>query len=116
MRISGVFPLGRRLQVMVFGGPSFFPVKQGVVTEIAYADDYPYDEARFVQAETTSVNASSIGFNAGADLAFFFTRQLGVGMVAQLSRGTVDLPSAGGGTRSVKAGGMLAGGGLRLRF
>ena len=116
VQARGVFPLGRRFQVMLFGGPSFFQVKQGVVTDFTFTDSYPYDDATFRAATTTTAKVSKMGFNAGGDLAFFFTRQLGVGATVQFAGTTVDLPAAGGASRQVKAGGGNAGAGLRLRF
>src|SRR4030095_12066170 len=53
VQVRGVLPVGARLQVMVFGGPSFFQVKQGVVTDFTYTDSYPYDDATFRSATTT---------------------------------------------------------------
>ena len=116
LQVGGVFPMGTRLQVMVFGGPSFFQVTQGIVTDFTYTNDYPYDEAQFAAATTTDAKASKIGFNAGGDLAFFFTRHVGLGATAQLSGTTVALPAAGGASQDVKVGGVKVGGGLRLRF
>ena len=115
-QVRGVFPVGTRLQVMVFGGPSFFQVKQGIVTDLTYTNDYPYDEALFAAATTTDAKALKMGFNAGGDLAFFFTRNIGVGATVQFSGTTVALPSAGGASREVKVGGVKTGGGLRVRF
>ena len=40
-----------KLQVVVFGGPSFFTVKQSVVTGITFDEDYPFDEATFSGAD-----------------------------------------------------------------
>ena len=116
VQASGVLPIGDRLQVMVFGGPSFFRVKQGVVTDFTYTDSYPYDQAQFRAAITTGASASKVGFNAGGDFAFFFTRQVGVGAAVQFAATTVELPGAGGASQKVKAGGGKAGAGLRLRF
>ena len=116
LQARAVVPVGTRLQMMLFGGPSFFQVKQDVVTEIVYADTYPYDTASFGGAQTTAAKESNIGFNVGGDVAFFFTRQLGVGFSTQFSGVNVDVPRVDGGTTPVKAGGLQAGGGLRLRF
>jgi hypothetical protein len=101
---------------MVFGGPSFFQVQQGIVTGVRYSESYPFDSAAFASAETTSAKESKAGFNVGGDLAYFFTRQLGVGFAAQFSGTELDVPSAAGGTHKVRAGGFQAGGGLRVRF
>lgn len=116
VQVRGVFPVGTKLQVMVFGGPSFFQVKQGVVSGFTYTDSYPYDAATFKAATTTTSSASKMGFNGGGDIAFFFARQLGVGASVQFASTTVALPAAGGADRDVKVGGVKAGGGLRVRF
>lgn len=115
-QVRGVIPVGTKLQLAVFGGPSFFQVKQGVVNDFTYADSYPYDSATFRAATTTNASASKIGFNVGGDIAFFFARHVGVGATAQFAGTTVALPAAGGTSRDVKVGGMKAGGGLRVRF
>jgi hypothetical protein len=110
------FPVGTRFQLTVFGGPSFFQVKQGMVTDYTYTDSYPYDVAQFSAATTTNASVSKIGFIVGGDFAFFFTKQVGVGVTVQFAGTTVVLPGAGGGTQTVNVGGTNAGGGLRLRF
>ena len=109
-------PVKRSLQVTGFGGPSVFQVKQGMVTDFSYSDSYPYDEAAFRNGVTETRKASKIGFNIGADVGFFFSRQVGVGFSAQFSGATVSLKSASGGTVDVKAGGAQLGGGLRLKL
>jgi hypothetical protein len=108
-------PLGSRLQLMAFGGPSFFRVKQGIVTTFTWAESYPFDNATFGTATAVSAKGSKLGFNVGADLAFFFSRQVGVGGTIQVSGATVELDGAES-VQEVKAGGDTAGGGLRLRF
>ena len=49
------------------------------------------------------------------DLAFFFTRKLGLGTTVEFAGTTVEMPATGG-PRDIKVGGLKAGGGLRLRF
>ena len=116
VQVRAVLPVGTKLQVMVFGGPSFFQVKQGVVSDFTYTDSYPFDAATFKAATTTTSSVSKMGFNGGGDVAFFFARQLGVGATVQFAGTTVALPAAGGASRDVKVGGLKAGGGLRVRF
>jgi hypothetical protein len=98
------------------GGPSYFAVSQDVVTSVTFADAFPFDEARFERALTATRSRSAIGFNAGGDIAIFLTSRAGIGLSARLSRATVDMPSAGGGTTRVQVGGVSTGAGLRLRF
>jgi hypothetical protein len=106
-----------RIQAVVFAGPSFFSVKQGIVNDFEINETFPYDTATFSRGITTDVDESKIGFNAGADVGYFFTRQIGVGGSVQWAGTTIDAPSSSGtGTFEIKAGGFQAGGGLRLRF
>jgi hypothetical protein len=116
VQARGMLPVRGPLQVMVFGGPSFFTVKQDVISELTYTEEYPYDAAGLGAAVTTTASESKVGYNVGADIAYFFTRQLGVGFTAQHSTATVSVPSPAGGRTDVKAGGLQAGGGLRIRF
>ena len=107
----------RRIQAVVFGGPSFFTVKQGIVNDFEITEAYPYDTATFSRGISTTVDESKVGFNVGADVGYFFTRQVGVGGSVQWAATTIDAPaSAGTGTFEIKAGGFQAGAGLRLRF
>jgi len=107
----------QHIQAVVFGGPSFFTVKQGIVTDFEITEAYPYDTATFSRGITKTVDESKIGFNVGADVGYFFTRQVGVGGSVQWAATTIDAPaSAGTGTFEIKAGGFQAGAGLRLRF
>jgi hypothetical protein len=108
-------PVGDRLQILAFGGPSFFRVKQGVVSTFTWSESYPFDEASFSSATTVDTDGSKLGYNVGADVGFFFSRRVGVGGTIRFSAATVEMDVAGG-THEVKAGGVQAGGGLRLRF
>ena len=106
-----------KIQAVLFGGPSFFSVNQGIVNDFEISETYPYDTATFSGGVTTTVDESNVGFNVGADVGYFFTRQIGVGGSVQWSGTTIDMPASGGtGTFELKAGGLQAGGGLRLRF
>ena len=94
----------------------FFQVKQSVVTDLTIAESYPYHAATFQSGVTIQSKASKIGFNAGGDVAFFFTRQVGVGVTAQFAGANVPIAGVGGAEHDVKVGGGSAGAGLRLRF
>jgi hypothetical protein len=108
---------GANFEVALSGGPSFFQVRQDVVTDIAFSDTYPYDAPAFTSAATQRVSANKIGFNAGADVGFRLSRHAGVGGGVRFSRAVVDLAVPnGGGTAAVDAGGAQVAGGLRLYF
>jgi hypothetical protein len=115
VQLRAVLPVSDRIQVTVFGGPSFFQVDQSIVSDIDYTESYPYDTATFSRAVADTQSESKVGVNVGGDVSYFFSRQFGVGVTAQYSGATVEMPVPSG-TADVKAGGGQIGGGLRLRF
>ncbi len=116
VQARGVVPVSERLQLSLFGGPSWFRVDQGMVVNITYTEEYPYDEALFSGQTTTTETESALGFNVGCDVALFFSRHAGIGVLVQYAGATVSLPSADRTFREVNAGGIQTGVGLRLRF
>lgn len=110
-----VAPVANRWQITVFGGPSYFTVSQGFVTDIVYSDSYPYDTATLARTSVQRRSKSKIGAHGGADVTFMFSRNVGAGIVARFSRATLPF-DAGAGRISIDAGGAQVGGGLRLRF
>jgi outer membrane protein with beta-barrel domain len=117
VQARATFVPNRRIQAVVFGGPSFFTVKQDIVNDFEITETYPYDTATFSRGITMKVDESKIGFNVGADVGYFFTRQVGVGGSVQWAAATIDAPaSSGTGSFDIKAGGLQVGAGLRLRF
>jgi hypothetical protein len=111
LQIAYILPVGRKMSAVIFGGPSFFTVKQSVVTDVQWREEYPFDEATFTGATAATEEESKTGFNVGADVAYYFTNNVGVGGIVRFSAATTTF-SLG----DVDAGGALVGGGLRLRF
>ena len=85
-------------------------------SDFTYTQSYPYDEAQFATSDTLMATKMRIGFNIGGDAAFFFTRQVGIGVKVAMSRTTLVLPIADDREAAVEAGGLMTGIGLRLRF
>lgn len=111
-----VAPVGRSFTVTAFGGPTFFiAVEQQLVTDVNFSHAYPYDSASFLGVVTDTGAEAAVGFHVGADVVYWFTGNLGVGWLARYSRATARIPS-GGGEIDVRAGGLHAAGGLRVRF
>jgi hypothetical protein len=115
-QVRGVFALGSRAEISAIGGPSLFRIQQGIVTDFTYVDDYPYDSATFRTAESSTVRTFAVGFNAGGDVALYFTRRVGIGFTAMYSRAEADLPVTEVRTVRIRAGGVTTGAGLRIRF
>ena len=109
-------PVNPALTMTVFGGPTVFSLRQALVTDVRFTHSYPYDDAALAGIVTGEQSRSAIGFNAGVDVAYYFTDVIGVGWLTRYSAGTIDLPSAGDRSVAVPAGGLHAAGGLRLRF
>ena len=116
IQAAWVAPVGRRWQITVFGGPSLFNVTQGLVAGITVSETYPYDTATFTSASVQQESKSKVGVNAGVDVAFMFSRNIGVGGVVRFSRSTLSFDNASGQAVDVDAGGAQVGTGLRVRF
>ncbi len=107
--------VARHVDVAVFGGPSWIGVRQDLVGEVRYDEEYPYDTAEFAGASLVSASKSAIGFHAGAEVLYRLTSRIGVGGLVRFSRATVDLP-VGGRTVEVDAGGVQTSAGVRFWF
>lgn len=106
-----------KLEIAVSGGPSFFRAKQALVSDVAYAESYPYDTATFSGASTKAVRAHKTGFHTGADVALRLSRRMGVGGLVRFSRASMEFSSTETTTRvKSDAGGVQMAGGLRLFF
>jgi len=98
-------------QVVVFAGPSFFRVKQGLVTGVVVNDTPP--------AETITVVESTrqhLGYNAGVEVSVRLYKALGIGGIVRYSKADVPFSPAPGVDVTIKAGGVQAGAGLHFRF
>jgi hypothetical protein len=111
-----MLPLSERLQVLLSAGPSFFDVSQDLVTRVSYTHAFPFDTAAFDTATSDNDSGSSVGFNAGADVTWKFSRAVGVGGGFRYARAEVDLTAGDGNDVTVDAGGFQALGGIRFAF
>lgn len=116
LSIGWMMPLGDKLRLIVTAGPSVLSVGQTLVTDVQFAETYPYDTAEFTGATTTKATRTATGFNAGADVFWMFTRRIGAGGLIQVTRARARLNAGSGRTIAVDAGGAQAGLGLRIVF
>ena len=107
-----IAPLKPRWQLAVFGGPSWFMVKQDLVSDVTVTQTYPFDTAEFAGVASARRSASHAGFNAGGDLEYMLRPRVGLGIGGVFSRASVPLGDA----VTVDAGGAHVGGGVRFRF
>ena len=76
---------------MLAGGPSFIDVKQTVVIDVKYAEEFPYDTATFTGVDSKRGTGTATGFNAGVDFQWMFNPKLGAGALVRITKATVDL-------------------------
>jgi hypothetical protein len=107
-------PVTTAFDVAVSLGPTFFSVKQDLVSGLALAEG-PGDNVSISGVPITEVSESTVGFNLGVDGTYMFTRRLGGGAFIRYTGGSVDL-EAPGATVSLDVGGFQVGGGIRFRF
>jgi hypothetical protein len=116
-QVSWTAPTVGGLEFTGFGGPSIFMTQQTYVTELALGLDretYPFDTFPFSGATTATFKDTIIGYNAGVDLTWRFSKHVGVGLLLRYANGKKNFTPAGGVPFKVEAGGLHAGGGLRF--
>lgn len=114
--IGWMMPLSDKLRLIVTAGPSVLNVGQTLVTDVQFAEVFPYDTAEFTRATTTTAKRTATGFNAGADVFWMFSRRIGAGGALQIARARARLDAGSGRTVSVDAGGAQASVGVRVIF
>ncbi len=116
VEVSYVLPLGDKLDVMVFGGPSVITVSQQLATRVTFSESYPFDTASYTGVDSRSFSKAATGFNAGADVGYMLSKSFGVGGLIRYSRASVTFEPVAGQKTTATAGGLQLGGGVRLRF
>jgi opacity protein-like surface antigen len=109
-------PVGRRFDVLVSGGPSFFHIDQTLVTDITFGDAYPFDAPTFGEASKSSFTANRVGFNVGADLTWKFSQVVGVGALVRYTRATADVSVPNNPAVTLDLGGLQIAAGVRVPF
>ena len=107
-------PFGR-LHVVLAGGPSLIDVKQTLVIDVNYAEEFPYDTATFTGVDSKRGTGTATGFNAGVDFQWMFNPKLGAGALVRITKATLDL-NVDNRIIQVDAGGTQIAAGIRLAF
>jgi hypothetical protein len=118
LQAAWVVPMPPRMHLVLFGGPSLFSVKQTVVQPkgIGLSSAYPFESGAVTSADTTEASKTAFGFGAGVDVAYFFSRTVGVGGLVRFTRAPVSFPVEGQPSVEMDAGGFQVGVGLRVRI
>jgi len=111
-----MLPLTDKLDVAVFGGPTFFQLTQGVIGAPTFTEVGPPYTSITMSVAQAEVSANKTGANVGADVTFKFMKNLGVGGFIRWAGAKVSVTPPGGTAFSVNVGGFQFGGGARVRF
>lgn len=112
-----VMPLSARLDVALSGGPSFIDVRQDLVQSIEVAEAAaPFTTVAIGNVALLTRNVNVTGMNFGADVTWFMTPLVGIGMTARYVVASTTVPSSSGGPVDLDAGGFQFGWGARIRL
>lgn len=103
----------------IFGGPTYMKVKNQTVGDFHYNQTFTLVPARnTIEITTYDINeceCSGWGFHVGGDYSYFFSPNVGVGGIVRFTRVKVE-PVDYSGAFDLNAGGVMVGGGLRIKF
>jgi hypothetical protein len=99
-------PVTEKIDVALSAGPSFFMVKQDVVSMTVPAG------TQTTNFTATTEKKTGIGANIGVDGTYLVTRNFGAGVFLRYAGAKVDLPTVA----DLGVGGFQAGAGVRVRF
>ena len=104
------------VKVLLFAGPSIFRLTQTQVRSILVTEVPPYDTVTIHDVTTEDIKGTFWGYHAGADVAVFFTRSVGVGVGVRYSHARINQFEQDAATTTGTAGGVSVVGGVRFRF
>jgi len=119
LQIGWVLPFSEKLDVMVYGGPSFFRIEQDVVNDVRPVENSNNFSTVAVDESVITVKKSQTGFNAGVDATYIVWQndsvRLGAGGFVRYTTADVNLQMLSS-EQPTQVGGMQFGFGARLRF
>jgi len=116
LHLQAMFPINRRMQLAVFGGPTWLQLSQDTVQDVSYTETYPYDTIAFSTAVTAKNSETTGTIGGGADFNYFFTTSVGLGASILYAQANVELRASNGEAKTVTAGGWKTGLSLAVRI
>jgi opacity protein-like surface antigen len=104
------------LDFALFAGPSFVSLSAEVLGDPVYSQEYPFDTITVTSVPARKVEDSGIGFNAGASLAYRFSKSVAFGVQGRFTRASMQLSPGDDDDVDIDAGGFQVGAGFRLSF
>ena len=119
LNIGWVLPFSEKLDVMIYGGPSFFRLTQEVITEVVPNETGATASTITATIKTTERKKSVTGFNVGADATYIVWQndsvRVGAGGFVRFTQASTDVDMLST-PQPTDVGGMQFGFGARLRF
>jgi hypothetical protein len=103
-------PITDKVDLSLYAGPTFFSVRQDLATGITVTPG----TSSIGSVTRTSVEESTTGAHFGFDVRYLVTRNVGAGIFARITSGSVDTPLVSAG--KIEVGGFQYGIGIRLRY
>ena len=69
--VGATVPLGRRVELAVFGGPAMHSLSYSSPSDLRFAFEYPFETATGQSLVQGPATASTIGYHAAADVGFY---------------------------------------------
>ena len=118
LTLGWVVPINPKLDVLVTGGPSFFRLRQDVVSDVAISESGNF-ATPIATPTITEVSRSVTGYNVGADATYILWQndnvRLGAGGFVRFTGATTDVHMMVSDVET-KVGGLQFGFGGRIRF
>ena len=119
MQIGYMIPITSRVDVMVFGGPSWFRLEQPVVSNVTISEQGTTFAQVAVTSTVESRKKSPVGYNLGLDMAFMAWQndsvRLGAGAFVRYTRAKTNVLLLQT-EQPTDVGGLQVGFGGRIRF
>ena len=126
VHLQGQFrvPLGNRLSLMVFAGPTIFKGRQDLIATIKTTENgFPFDKVNIVSHNSQTVTVTGLGYNVGFDFTYFgflgrseILDRFGASLMYRFSRATPSVRFAQEYQPGLELGGTHILGGLRIAF
>jgi outer membrane protein with beta-barrel domain len=104
------------LDFALFAGPSFVSLSADLLGDPVYSQSYPFDSITITNVPARELTDSGIGFNAGASVAYRFSKSFAFGVQGRFTRASLSLEPDGGDAVDLDAGGLQVGAGFRFSF
>ena len=110
-----MIPLTTKFEVGVFGGPSFYNIKQSYVSSVAFSEvGEPFTTVNLGIPVVADASESAVGFHLGADVTYLLTPRIGVIGSLKFTGASAKFDAID--DAEIDAGGPQFGVGLRYRF